>query len=86
MVYELPKTIQNESPPSWNEGIGSIPAELPDGNHIDFPIYKNVNYLTFGVTGAGKTSSFTEPAAKILLDSDAYMQAVFFEVKRSFID
>ena len=86
MLYELPETVQNEPPPSWNEGVGSIPAELPDGNRIDFPIYKKVNYLTFGVTGTGKTSSFTEPAAKILLDSDPCMQAVFFEVKRSFID
>lgn len=86
MLYEFPATMQKKEIPQWPKGVGSIPAVLPDGSSIMIPVYKGVNYLTFGTTGTGKTSSFTAPAAKLLLDADPRMKAAFFEVKSSFLD
>lgn len=86
MLYDIPATMQKKEIPQWPIGVGSIPAVLPDGSSIMIPVYKGVNYLTFGTTGTGKTSSFTAPAAKLLLDADPNMKAAFFEVKRSFLD
>lgn len=86
MLYKLPATMQKKNTPQWPKGVGSIPAVLPDGTSIMVPVYSGVNYLTIGTTGTGKTSSFTEPAAKLLLDSDPRMKAAFFEVKTSFLD
>ncbi len=85
MLYELPQAMKKTQIPQWPEGVGGIPATLPDGTAIELPVYKGVNALTFGVVGTGKTSSFTEPAAAILLASDPQMKGVFFEIKHSFI-
>lgn len=86
MLYELPATMQKNEFPQWPKGVGSIPAVLPDGSSIMIPVYKGVNFLTIGTTGSGKTSSFTEPAARLLLNAEPRMKAAFFEVKKSFLD
>ena len=78
--------MQKNEFPQWPKGVGSIPAVLPDGSSIMIPVYKGVNFLTIGTTGSGKTSSFTEPAARLLLNAEPRMKAAFFEVKKSFLD
>ena len=85
MLYELPSAMQKTAPPSWPKGIGGIPATLSNGTAVDLPVLKGVNCLTFGTVGTGKTSSFTEPAAALLLKADPSMKDVFFEIKRSFL-
>lgn len=86
MFYDFPVFAQGEKIPQWPEGVGSIPSILPDGTAVQLPILKGVNVLTFGVVGTGKTRSYTEKAADILLTYDSKMKGVFFEVKHSFID
>jgi hypothetical protein len=86
MLYDLPASMQTPQMPNWPNGKGSISATLlPSGTAVQLPVLKGVNVLTFGVVGTGKTSSFTEPAAEILLSSDPEMKGVFFETKHSFI-
>ena len=53
---------------------------------VEVPVLKGTNVLTFGVVGTGKTKSFTENAADILLAGDPDIKGVFFEVKHSFMD
>lgn len=85
MLYELP--LHNDRQNSvWEYGIGSIPARLVNGMIMNLPVLKGNSVLTFGVTGTGKTKSYTLPAAKILLSSDPQMKGVFFETKRTFLD
>ena len=86
MFYDIPAAMKREAPPQWPEGAGSIQAALPDGTAVELPVLKGTNVLTFGVVGTGKTKSFTENAADILLSGDPGMKGVFFEVKRSFMD
>lgn len=86
MLYDLPANISKTQLPQWPVGTGSIPAEFSDRIEIGVPIYKGVNYLSLGVVGTGKTTSFIVPAAKGLLNSDPAMRGVFFEIKRTFID
>ena len=86
MLYDLPKSIIQSDRPDWPSGVGSISGILSDGTPVDIPVLKGVNVLTFGVVGTGKTSSYTEPAADILLSSSPEMKGVFFETKRSFIN
>lgn len=86
MLYEIPNKMRNAKTPDWPKDVGGIPAQLPDGTQIEIPVQKGVNVLVLGVVGTGKTKSYTLPAAKILLSSNPKMQAVFFEIKRSFID
>ena len=86
MLYDFPKTVKKEQLPQWPAGVGSIPATLPDGTDINIPVLKGVNSLTLGTVGTGKSLSYTENAADILLSSDGEMKGVFFESKRSFMD
>lgn len=86
MLYDLPAVMQKPQLPQWPMGVGSIPAVLPDGTAIDLPVLKGINALTFGTVGTGKTSSYTEQAAEILLSADPELKGVFFEIKRTFID
>lgn len=85
MLYDLPAVMRKPLTPQWSEGVGSISAELPDGTPVRLPVYKGVNCLTLGVVGTGKTRSFTEQAAEILLAAVPDMKGIFFEVKDSFI-
>ena len=86
MLYDIPPAMQTMKVPQWPTGIGSIKAALPDGTFVELPVLKGVNVLTFGVVGTGKTWSYTEQAAGILLSSAPEMKGVFFEIKRSFLD
>lgn len=86
MIYNLPKAMQKAQIPQWPTGVGSIQVNLPDNTVMGVPVLKGVNVLTVGTVGSGKTSSYTEPAAELLLDSDPSMKGVFFEIKQSFID
>lgn len=85
MRYDLPKDMQKPRTPHWPEGVGSIPAFLPDGSAIEIPVLRGVNVVTLGVVGTGKSKSFTLPAAQILLSAVPDMRAAFFEIKQSFI-
>lgn len=86
MFYDISTMMKKEEFPQWPEGVGSIPVTLPNGMVIELPVLKATNVLIWGVVGTGKTWSFTENAADILLFSDPEMKGVFFEVKHSFID
>ena len=86
MFYEIPESLKKKKVPEWPTGIGSISAKLPDGTRVELPVIPFTNCLTFGVVGTGKTSSYTMPAAKILLDNIPEMKGVFFETKSSFLD
>ena len=86
MFYDIPTRMQKEKFPQWPEGAGSIQAVLPNGKGVELPVLKGTNVLTLGVVGTGKTRSFTENAADILLTCDPGMKGVFFEVKHSFMD
>lgn len=85
MLYEIPihpKTQYLE----WSGGIGGIPAKLPNGTQVNIPVLEAANVLTVGITGTGKTKSYTLPAAKYLLSSNPEMKGVFFETKRTFLN
>lgn len=86
MFYDFPSVMQTMKAPQWPVGVGGIHAVLPDGTAVILPVLKGVNVLTFGTVGTGKTRSYTEKAADILLSSDHEMKGVFFEVKNSFLD
>ena len=85
MLYEIPMHTGNR-PPLWERGIGSIPVRLTDGTAAGLPVLAGANVLTVGVTGTGKTRSYTLPAARSLLSADPRMRGVFFETKRTFLD
>lgn len=85
MLYDISLHTKS-SPPKWECGIGSIPAKLPDGSAVALPVLPGTNVLTVGITGTGKSKSFTLPAAKILLSANPQMMGVFFETKRTFLD
>lgn len=86
MLYELPEKMQKAVSPRWPVGVGSIPAVLSDGTAVDLPVLSGVNVITFGMVGTGKTKSYTERAADILLSHNKKEKGVFFEVKHSFVD
>ena len=86
MRYDLPEGMRKKQETGWPDGIGSIPVLLPDGCRAKLPVLEGMNAVTFGVTGTGKTRSYTLPAAEILLNSVAGMKGVFFEIKNSFAD
>lgn len=86
MLYDFPNKTVNHNIPKWPTGAGSIAGVLPDGTPIDIPVLKGVNVLTFGVVGTGKTCSYNEKAAEILLDVIPDLKGVFFETKHSFVD
>lgn len=85
MLYEISLHTKEQSF-EWERGIGSIPAKLSSGAAVDIPILSGTNMLTVGVTGTGKSKSYTLPAAKNLLSANPKMMGVFFETKRSFLD
>lgn len=72
-VDMLPSRVSNTWMTENNNGILAISE---DGKHIRVPVDKS-NILITGVTGTGKTRSFTLPAAKTLLRTPN-MKAVFF--------
>ena len=86
MRYDLLAEMQTPQTPHWPTGIGGVPALLPDGTAVEIPVLQGLNAITFGMVGTGKTQSFTLPAAELLLSATPNMQAVFFEIKRTFID
>lgn len=86
MIYDLPMTLQRVETPQWPVGAGNIRAVLPDSTGIALPVLDSVNVLTFGTVGTGKTQSFTEKAAKILLIKNPKIKGVFFETKHSYVD
>jgi hypothetical protein len=78
--------MQTAQMPNWPKGEGSISATLlPSGTAIQLPVLNGVNVITFGMVGTGKTASFTEPAAEMLLSGAPEMKGVFFETKHSFV-
>ncbi len=85
MLYEVPLYLKEESD-GWECGISAIPAKLCSGKVTTIPVLQGTNVLTLGVTGTGKTRSFTLPAARALLSSNTQMKGVFFETKSSFLD
>lgn len=85
MLYELPFQVE-DSVPEWGDGIGGISAKLPNGKKVKIPVLESTNVLTVGVTGTGKSKSYTLPAARYLLSSNPMMKGVFFETKRTFLD
>lgn len=87
MLYEIPLHTYAKDPSSeWECGIDSISARLPNGTEVDLPVLPGTNVLTVGLTGTGKSKSFTLPATKILLSTNPQMKGVFFETKHTFLD
>ncbi len=85
MLYEISLHTADASP-EWADGVGGILAKLTDGRQVKIPVLESTNVLTVGVTGTGKSKSYTLPAAKYLLSSNPTMKGVFFETKRTFLD
>lgn len=85
MLYEIPFHTKTQFP-QWECGVGGIPARLPNGRETDLPVLEATNVLTVGVTGTGKTRSYTLPAARLLLSANMQMKGVFIETKRTFLD
>lgn len=85
MLYEISLHTADASP-EWADGVGGILAKLTDGKGVKIPVLESTNVLTVGVTGTGKSKSYTLPAAKYLLSSNPTMKGVFFETKRTFLD
>lgn len=85
MLYEISLHAKDDFP-EWGGGAGGIRARLPGGREVGIPVLKSVNVLTVGVTGTGKSKSYTLPAARLLLASNPEMKGVFFETKRTFLD
>lgn len=85
MLYEISLHTADASP-EWADGVGGILAKLTDGKKVKIPVLESANVLTVGVTGTGKSKSYTLPAARYLLSSNPMMKGVFFETKRTFLD
>lgn len=85
MLYEISLHTADASP-EWADGVGGILAKLTDGKGVKIPVLESTNVLTVGVTGTGKSKSYTLPAAKYLLSSNPTIKGVFFETKRTFLD
>lgn len=85
MLYEISLHTADASP-EWADGVGGILAKLTDGKKVKIPVLESTNVLTVGVTGTGKSKSYTLPAARYLLSSNPMMKGVFFETKRTFLD
>ncbi len=85
MLYDVPFLTKKQFA-NWEDGIDCIRAITSDGQLITLPVHLGVNILTVGVTGTGKTKSFTLPAAKALLSANPDIKGVFFETKRTFLD
>lgn len=85
MLYEISLHTADASP-EWADGVGGILAKLTDGKKVKIPVLESTNVLTVGVTGTGKSKSYTLPAARYLLAANPMMKGVFFETKRTFLD
>ena len=85
MLYEISLHTADASP-EWADGVGGILAKLTDGKEVKIPVLESTNVLTVGVTGSGKSKSYTLPAARYLLSSNPMIKGVFFETKRTFLD
>lgn len=85
MLYEI-SLHTADTYPEWADGVGGILAKLTDGKEVKIPVLESTNVLTVGVTGTGKSKSYTLPAARYLLSSNPMMKGVFFETKRTFLD
>ena len=85
MLYEISLHTADASS-EWADGAGGILAKLTDGREVKIPVLESTNVLTVGVTGTGKSKSYTLPAARYLLSSNPMMKGVFFETKRTFLD
>lgn len=85
MLYEISLHTADASP-EWVDGVGGILAKLIDGKEVKIPVLESTNVLTVGVTGTGKSKSYTLPAARYLLSSNPMMKGVFFETKHTFLD
>ena len=85
MLYEISLHTADASP-EWADGVGGILAKLTNGKKVKIPVLESTNVLTVGVTGTGKSKSYTLPAARYLLSSNPMMKGVFFETKRTFLD
>lgn len=59
MIYDFPCMNQSETASQWPVGVGGIPAVLPDGTSVKLPVLKDVNVITYGVVGTGKTCLYT---------------------------
>lgn len=84
MLYEI--SLHTTSSPEWAGGVGGIPAKLNNGKEVRIPVLESTNVLTVGLTGSGKTQSYTLPSARHLLASNPMLKGVFFETKRTFLD
>lgn len=85
MLYEITMHTSDTST-EWGEGVSGIPAKLANGKMVKIPVLEATNTLTVGVTGTGKSKSYTLPAARHLLNSNPMIKGVFFETKRTFLD
>ena len=85
MLYEISLHTADTSP-KWADGVGGITAKLANGKEVKIPVLESTNVLTVGVTGTGKSKSYTLPAARYLLAANPMMKGVFFETKRTFLD
>ena len=88
MIYKIPTyMLTKEKEETWlteNEGDGILALD-EDGRKVCVPVDPSTNTLITGVTGTGKTSSFTVQAAKLMLKTHKDMKAVFFEIKDTFL-
>lgn len=85
MLYDISLHAKDVIP-AWADCVCGIPAKLANGKEVKIPVLESTNVLTVGVTGTGKTKSYTLPAAKRLLSTNPTMKGVFFETKRTFLD
>lgn len=79
MLYELPKAMTIRIP-VWPEGIGSVPAKLPDGTVTAVPVMGETNILITGTTGSGKTVC-TKKIVHIQKQARPQTKGVFFQIK-----
>lgn len=85
MLYDI-SLHATDMIPAWGECVCGIPAKLSNGKEVKIPVLASTNALTVGVTGTGKSRSYTLPAARHLLATNSTMKGVFFETKRTFLD
>ena len=85
MLYDISLHVTDPAP-CWADCVCGIPAKLANGKEVKIPVLASTNALTVGVTGTGKSRSYTLPAARHLLDTNPTMKGVFFETKRTFLD
>lgn len=85
MLYEI-SSYNTDAYTEWTDKVEGILAKTANGKELKIPVLKSTNVLTVGITGTGKSKSYTLPAAKHLLAANNTMKGVFFETKRTFLD